>query len=148
MIDLGSTTASPVSLSCGAGAACAVMSDGTVRCWGDTLQQYSNGYCNIGVPSNELPYNQAAQVDLGSYANVSKVSLGLKSSCAITNATCVKCWGTNYEQLYYPPSTYASNRCISYSSSDMGDNLTCVQMPVQPTEILDMCNPGPCIFTF
>jgi alpha-tubulin suppressor-like RCC1 family protein len=89
-----STTPVPVSglsgvtsVSVGMGSACAVLSDGTVDCWGENeFGQLGNG--GTVTSSSPLPVT--------GLADVSSVSVGLHfTACAVVSGGNVKCWGDN-----------------------------------------------------
>lgn len=74
----------PVELAVGGGHACARMSNGTVRCWGDgTIGQLGNG----AMKSSNRPVNVT-----GIHDAVSVIAGGLYS-CALLSSGKIKCWG-------------------------------------------------------
>jgi cysteine-rich repeat protein len=81
--------------------ACAVLDNGSVKCWG------YNGYGQLGVgdtasrgvASNQMGDNLPA-VPLGTGRTALKVGVGLSHTCAILDDHSLKCWGYNgYGQL-------------------------------------------------
>lgn len=67
--------------------ACALISTGTVKCWGDN----SNGQLGDGSRTNRnIP------TDVTGLSNISSVSVGDVYTCAVTGSGSVKCWGANY----------------------------------------------------
>ena len=76
-----------VSVSVGMGSACAVLSDGTVDCWGENeFGQLGNG----GTVSSSLP------LPVAGLAGVSCVSVGPHyTACAVLSGGALKCWGDN-----------------------------------------------------
>ena len=76
----------PVQVAAGANHTCALMSDGTVWCWG------SGGYIQLGDPSGTTSLDPV-QVSLGT--TVSSIAVGGNTSCAVTTAGNVLCWGRN-----------------------------------------------------
>jgi hypothetical protein len=133
VMDLG-TSLNPVSISCGSSAACVILEDSTVRCWGDYRAQ--SGWCNVGYSY----YGGAATaINLGGNGTASKIQLKYSKSCAQVNSTCVKCWGTSNH-------LFQGNGPDSGCVSEMGDNLQCLYVPpVNMDEILDFCIGGTCI---
>jgi alpha-tubulin suppressor-like RCC1 family protein len=65
-----------VSISCGFKHSCALLNDGTVKCWGNN----SDGQCN--VPD----FIQGKVVS---------IECGKNHSCALLNDNTIRCWGTN-----------------------------------------------------
>ncbi len=87
------------SLSLGFEDTCALLSDGSVRCWG--YGSYGElGYGNTNtIGDDELP-SSAGDVDLGGKAV--QVSVGGYQSCALLVGGTVRCWGIGtYGQLGY-----------------------------------------------
>ena len=70
---------------------CALLGDGTVSCWG------KNGSGELGDGTRETRTNpvQVRNADGTLLSNVTAISLGQNTSCALTTATTVKCWGSN-----------------------------------------------------
>ena len=66
---------------------CAIMSDGTAKCWGD------NSYGKLGDGTTSSKSYPTAVSGLSS---VSMVSAGPNFSCARLSNSTVKCWGYNY----------------------------------------------------
>ena len=80
---------SAISLSVGASFACAVLSSGTVECWGDnTFGELGNG--TIGGTS-------ATPVPVMNLANATAVTAGGDHTCALLSDGTVECWGGNYD---------------------------------------------------
>ncbi len=81
-----------VSISSGFEHACALLSDGTVKCWG------VNGYGNLGDGTSTNRLAPASVCGLG--GTVISISGGAEHTCAVLGDGSVKCWGTNaYGQL-------------------------------------------------
>ena len=89
--------ANAASVACGNTHTCAILNDGTVRCWG------SNDRGRLGMGSTGG--SSAAPVgplDLGSGRTAKAICAGSYHSCAILDDGTVKCWGYNpYGQLGY-----------------------------------------------
>jgi len=104
-VDLGGAA---VQISLGNGFSCALMDDGSVRCWGfgNHGRLGTGGTTNIG--DDEVP-SSIAPIDLGGEAVM--ISTGLEHSCAIMATNHVRCWGRGfYGQLGYA------------STNNIGDN--------------------------
>src|SRR5262249_646203 len=67
--------------------ACVIMNDGSVKCWG------SNKYGQLGDGPTTDRSTPAGVVGLG--GQVSSVATSETSTCALTQAGGVKCWGNN-----------------------------------------------------
>lgn len=68
---------------------CAVLSDGSVRCWGlDSL-----GQLGTNTRHQNLIYTPTQPVGLG--AGIKSIRAGAFTTCAITEDDYVKCWGAN-----------------------------------------------------
>ncbi len=94
LVSLGGPAAS---IAAGADHTCALMVDGTLRCWG------ANGHGQLGlgntngVGDNELPSAKPA-INLG--LGVTTVAAGGNCTCAILDDATLRCWGqNNYGQL-------------------------------------------------
>ncbi|MBN1440887.1 MAG: Ig-like domain-containing protein [Anaerolineales bacterium] len=86
--DVPGLSSGVIALSAGLDHACAVLGDGTMKCWGANL------YGQIGDGTYEN--NRCSPVDVvGLGADAVDVSLGFYYSCALTTAGGVKCWGLN-----------------------------------------------------
>ena len=92
LVDLGvGRTASSVSL--GYLHSCAILDDGSVKCWGDN----SHGQLGIGPASAQ---HNPQTVDLGVGRTAVSLSLGKEHTCVVLDNGVLKCWGDNqYGQL-------------------------------------------------
>jgi alpha-tubulin suppressor-like RCC1 family protein len=107
-------------ISAGNAHACAILDDGTLKCWG------SNGAGQLGqiTWSVEMPASQTKPVPLGSGRTVKTVAAGHGHTCAILDDDTLKCWGRNdVGQLGLADTT---NRGLG--GSDMGDALPAVDL--------------------
>jgi len=66
---------------------CALMSDRTVRCWGN------NGYGQLG--NDRMTGNSSAPVEVMGISNVTAIAAGGAHSCAVLADGSVRCWGRN-----------------------------------------------------
>ena len=83
----------PRSISTGDAHACALLSDGTVQCWG------SNQFGQIGDGTN-VNRPTPRQVDFGSGVTATSISVGSFHSCAYLSTQEISCWGLSaYGQL-------------------------------------------------
>ncbi len=71
------------------GHSCAVLSDGTVKCWG------LNNYGQLGLGDTS---NRSIPTVVSGLSGVRSISLGDLHSCALLNTGEVKCWGNNASQ--------------------------------------------------
>ena len=97
-VDLGTsslgTPLTAVAISAGGAHTCAILSDGTVRCWGFNFNGelgYGNRNDVGGTPGNTP--SAAGPVDLGAGFTAKAISAGSSHTCAIRNDGGVLCWG-------------------------------------------------------
>jgi alpha-tubulin suppressor-like RCC1 family protein len=98
------TGGNPVELAAGANHTCALLPDGTVRCWGlNASGQLGIGSTNA-IGDNELPTSVAA-VDLGGKRAI-QITAGKNHTCALLAEGAIRCWGLNSSgQLGYGHTT-------------------------------------------
>ena len=95
-INLG-TGRTALSIAPGGAHTCALLDDGSVKCWGDNnsgqlgIQDTSGLKIQMGDGTNEM--GDLSAVELG--ATAIRVASGGSHSCAILNNGSVKCWGLN-----------------------------------------------------
>ena len=117
-IDFGGHSAK--SLAVGTQHNCAILDDGSVRCWGD------NEYGKLGVGDTlargaGLPI---APVELGTGRRAQALALSANHSCALLDDASVKCWGWNaYGQLGTGDSAARGD-----GPGEMGDALPAVRL--------------------
>ena len=68
---------------------CAVLSTGSVRCWG----RGADGRLGYGTTNNVFNPAVAGDVDLGPDVQVERVSAGDRHTCALLSNDSVRCWG-------------------------------------------------------
>ncbi len=109
-VDLGGRPA--VAISAGDAHTCALMDDGSVRCWGFGGNGRL-GYANTtSIGDNETP-NAVGPVDLGSRRTAVAISAGAYHTCAVLDNGTVRCWG------------YGGNGRLGYANTTtIGDNET------------------------
>lgn len=108
-VDLG-TGRTAVAITAGGQHTCAVLDDGSVRCWG-LGDNGRLGYGDTGtVGDNEAP-GTVGPVNLGSGRSARAISAGDTHTCALLDDGSVRCWGA------------AGNGWLGYGNSDtIGDN--------------------------
>ena len=94
-VDLG-TGRTATAISAGDDHTCALLDNGTVKCWGaNTIGQLGLGdTANRGDGPGEMGDNLPA-VDLGTGRTATAISAGGSHTCALLDNGAVKCWGYN-----------------------------------------------------
>ena len=93
------TGVTAVSVDCGSQFTCAVLNDGSAKCWG-----YS-GYAQLGdarynMGSSSYPMAQVKPIFLGENRTAVSIAAGNLHTCAILDTGDLKCWGDNrYDML-------------------------------------------------
>ena len=120
--------------------ACAILDNGSINCWGvNTYGQLGNGECSSVIPSSGCTgsnTNTPQYVDFSS-SNISDdmiaITLGLESTCSISNSYDIFCWGNqdgqfdNTTNFLISPylMNFSNGHEISFSDQDMdGDGIT------------------------
>jgi cysteine-rich repeat protein len=118
----------PVRLSIGGSHGCAIMANGTLRCWGrnDTGQLGLGHAANVG--DNEHP-GAVPEVDvispmLPSETSIVDIAAGLGHSCALLSSGDVVCWGAG-----------TSGQLGQGSATTWGDNVGEVPSSLRPIQI-------------
>jgi alpha-tubulin suppressor-like RCC1 family protein len=83
-----------VSVTAGSYHSCALLNNGSVKCWGNNYSgQLGNGTSGDGT-------NQSSPVDVGNLSGVVAATAGDNHNCVLLSNGSVKCWGNNeYGQL-------------------------------------------------
>ena len=121
-VDLGAGRRA-VAVTAGYQHTCAVLADGSVKCWGmnDSGQLGYGDDRNRGDELNEMGDNLST-VDLGGGRRAVAITAGLLHTCVVLDDGSVKCWGdSTYGQLGF---WELSN--IGDDQNGMGDNLPAV----------------------
>jgi alpha-tubulin suppressor-like RCC1 family protein len=83
-----------VAIAAGDRHSCAMLSDGTVQCWGD-----SSAF-QLGRYLSSFPDSSAVPVAVSGITNAVGIAAGGDDSCVVLNDGTVQCWGDNsYSQL-------------------------------------------------
>ncbi len=85
----GPTGPYPVQVSASGFSTCAVMSDGTVRCWGFALTGEPFQTERMKIQGTSTP------TEVAGLAGIVQVSVGVRFACALDAAGTVFCWGEN-----------------------------------------------------
>jgi alpha-tubulin suppressor-like RCC1 family protein len=92
-------------ISAGSGHTCAILDDGSVRCWGYAANGRL-GYVNSVRIGDDEPPAAAGPVDLGTGRTATAITAGEAHTCAILDDGAVRCWGYGlYGELGYSSST-------------------------------------------
>jgi|LWDU01.1.fsa_nt_gi alpha-tubulin suppressor-like RCC1 family protein len=123
-IDLGSGRTA-TAISAGKYHTCALLDNSAAKCWGANdygeLGQGNTAY--LGSSSSHMGDNLAA-IDLGSGRTATAISASNQHTCALLDNSNFKCWGYgNVGQL-----GKGSTLNLGYSSGQMGDNLTAIDL--------------------
>ena len=121
-VDLG-TGRTAIAVVTGNAHTCAILDDGSLKCWGDDQYgQLGNGAITGNQPSPVL-------VDLGTDRTAVAVAAGNRNTCAILDDGSVKCWGEDSQgQLGNGASTTANQP--SPVSVDLGTGRTAVAIDI------------------
>ena len=99
---------SATAIAAGQDTTCALLTDGTVRCWGkNNYGQLGLGHTN-NVGDNALPTAANAQVSLGGTASL--IAVAGDETCAALTSGPIHCWGYN-----------AYNQLLSNGTTNIGD---------------------------
>ncbi|MBU6347426.1 MAG: fibronectin type III domain-containing protein [Actinomycetales bacterium] len=90
VVGIDGVTSSAVQISMGSQHACAVLTDGTVKCWGVGA---SGRLGNGAVTNSATPVS--VKMGNATLTGVRSIAAGFESSCATLNSASVVCWGNN-----------------------------------------------------
>ncbi len=120
-VDLG-TDRTAIAVATGNAHTCAILDDGSLKCWGDDQYgQLGNGAITGNQPSPVL-------VDLGTGRTAVAVATGNRNTCAILDDGSVKCWGEDSQGQLGNGAT--SGNQPSPVSVDVGTGRTAVAIDV------------------
>ena len=86
-VNLGSNNSNAKILAAGWEHTCAILDDGTVKCWGNNSQNQTGG--------SDKKATGIVTVNLGSNRRARTLAIGGNHSCALLDDDTVKCWGSN-----------------------------------------------------
>jgi alpha-tubulin suppressor-like RCC1 family protein len=126
-VDLGAGRTA-TAISAGGSHTCAILDNGTVRCWG-TGGNGELGYGNTAsVGATQTPA-AAGPVDLGAGRTAKAISSGSSHTCAILDNGTVRCWGSgSFGQLgYASPANIGDNETPAAAGPvDLGSGRTAI----------------------
>lgn len=101
-----SLAGTPTQISANAGDTCALLSGGSVQCWGDNFYgELGQGNDNsVGGAPNQMGTN-LPPINLGTGKTAVQIAAGGGYTCAVLNDASIKCWGQNESSS----SVYAAN---------------------------------------
>ena len=108
---------------------CALLNDGTVKCWGyNYYGQLGQGHTNsIGRAADDMGDNLTA-IDLGTNKTAVAIDAGDSHTCAVLNDGTVKCWGSGYSGKLGQPGGGHNGSFIGDEADEMGDNLSAIDL--------------------
>ena len=129
-IDLG-TGRTAIDVAIGTGSSCAILDDGSVKCWGFNSEGELGQGDNTGRPTPPV-----LPVNLGSGRTAKALAAGYAFNCALLDNDRVKCWGRNGNSindggiggvLAIGNSSHMGNQ-----PNEMGDNLPFAMLGTNP----------------
>jgi len=129
VVDLG-TNRTARSLAAGGDRTCAILDNGTVKCWGSNIygQLGLGDTVNRGDAGSQMGDNLPV-VDLGTNRTARKIVAGNQHACAILDNGTVKCWGANASGQLGQGNTIA----LGDGAGEMGDSLPTVNLGTNRT---------------
>ena len=110
---------------------CAILADGSVRCWGRNRE----GQLGLGdqVDRGTAPDQMSTlpAVDLGTGHTATAIAAGTKHVCALLDDATVKCWGRNLDGAL----GQVTGHTLGDDPGEMGDALPPINLPLPATAI-------------
>jgi alpha-tubulin suppressor-like RCC1 family protein len=123
-VDVVGLTSGVTSIAAGQDHTCAVLSDGTIKCWG------GNAYGQLGTGTYDPTCQPVDVAGLG--ADAASISMGYGYSCAVTTTGGAKCWGINISGVlgngtydFSPSPTDVVGLTSGVTAIDAGEGNTC-----------------------
>lgn len=107
---------------------CALLTSGSVRCWGDNDQ----GQLGIGswLPDREFFVHETINVNFGTTEKVNKLSTRGYQTCALFESSKVSCWGPydqfDHSKIHYTPVNFESGSEKPIVDVSAGEDFICV----------------------
>jgi alpha-tubulin suppressor-like RCC1 family protein len=127
-VDLGATQ-TVTALSAGTSHTCAILTGGTVKCWGlNSSGQLGQGdTADRGHSLDQMGTNLLA-LDFGDGQTVTKIASGFNTNCAILSNNALKCWGANTNGVLGIGSATGADVSRGDASDEMGTNLAATNL--------------------
>jgi cysteine-rich repeat protein len=131
IVSLGSG-ALPIAISAGSGHTCALLDNGSVKCWGANGGGQL-GYGDIAIRGDEIKEmgDTLPTVNLGSAQTATAIEAGSNITCALLNGGNLKCWGGNGNGSLGLGDTNSRGD----NPDEMGDNLPFIQLGTGLTSV-------------
>ncbi len=126
-INLG-TGRTATAIAAGDADTCALLDDGTVKCWGDNSagQLGQENTTDIGWTAGQMGDN-LFPIDLGTGRTATAISVKRAFVCALLDNATVKCWGYNFDgELGQGDTTPRGDSALA--GHQMGDNLPAINL--------------------
>ena len=123
-IDLG-TGRTAITVTAGTFHTCALLDDGTMKCWGDNRDgQLGQGDRDNRGDSRRQMGDRLPPIDLGAGRTATAITAGRRHSCALLDDGTAKCWGYNFSgQL-----GLGDGNTRGDDAGEMGDSLSPVEL--------------------
>jgi len=105
-VAVGGLTTTAKAISTGAAHSCALLTDGTVQCWGDN---------STGQLGNGSTTDSSSAAPVSGVAGAKAIAAGYDHSCALLSDGTVKCWGDNAKGELGNGSATASSTAVTVS---------------------------------